>query len=384
MIDFSGYTRKAIQEDMLGQVPDDLDKRQGSMIQTAIGPVAWYLEGTYMILDQIQTNSNPQTAVGEALDLITITRGISRNAARAAVRKGTFNVPIPSGSQFKTINGAASLIFISGDAVTNESSEGNYVYLLTCATPGSAGNSYTGAILPITVISGLTSASIGAIETAGTDEETDESLRSRYFASFDVASFGGNISAYRNTIVAIDGVGAVQVYPTWNGGGTVLCSILGSDFKPAIPATIQEVQNIICPSEDGGSTPSPNGYGMAPIGAAVTITTGTELTLDITCDIQFQSGIQNGPEVYQEQIKEHIQDYINEVMADWGAPLKSQKIEYSVVIYISRIIYSILQIAEIVNVSNVQINGSGNDVVLTETSALQQVPVLGTVVINGE
>ena len=164
----------------------------------------------------------------------------------------------------------------------------------------------------------------------------------------------------------------------------VLCSILGSDFKPAIPATIQEVQNIICPSEDGGSTPSPNGYGMAPIGAAVTITTGTELTLDITCDIQFQSGIQNGPEVYQEQIKEHIQDYINEVMADWGAPLKSQKIEYSVVIYISRIIYSILQIAEIVNVSNVQINGSGNDVVLTETSALQQVPVLGTVVINGE
>ena len=72
MIDFSGYTRKAIQEDMLGQVPDDLDKRQGSMIQTAIGPVAWYLEGTYMILDQIQTNSNPQTAVGEALDLITI------------------------------------------------------------------------------------------------------------------------------------------------------------------------------------------------------------------------------------------------------------------------------------------------------------------------
>ena len=160
MIDFSGYTRKAIQEDMLGQVPDDLDKRQGSMIQTAIGPVAWYLEGTYMILDQIQTNSNPQTAVGEALDLITITRGISRNAARAAVRKGTFNVPIPSGSQFKTINGAASLIFISGDAVTNESSEGNYVYLLTCATPGSAGNSYTGAILPITVISGLTSASM--------------------------------------------------------------------------------------------------------------------------------------------------------------------------------------------------------------------------------
>ena len=384
MIDLSGYTTKAILAAMLEQVDPGLDTRQGSIIQTALGPVAWYLEGVYMTLNQIQENSNPQTAVGESLDLITITRGITRNAARAAVRKGTFNVEIPSGSTFKTINGADSLIFVSGDEITDESSGENYVYQLTCTTPGTAGNSYTGAILPITAISGLTSANIGDIITAGTDEETDASLRSRFFASFDVAAFGGNISAYRNAILAIDGVGAVQVYPAWNGGGTVLCSILGSDLKPAIPATVKEVQGIICPSEDGGSTPSPNGYGMAPIGAAVTITTGTELVLNITCDIQFQNGIQNGPEMYQSQIEERIQDYINEVVAEWGAPIKSQTISYSVVIYISRIIYSILQISEIVNVSNVRINGSGNDLTLTETPTLQQVPVLGEVVINGE
>lgn len=384
MIDLSGYTTKAILAAMLEQVDPGLDTRQGSIIQTALGPVAWYLEGVYMTLNQIQENSNPQTAVGESLDLITITRGITRNVARAAVRKGTFNVEIPSGSAFKTINGADSLIFVSGDEITDESSGENYVYQLTCTTPGTAGNSYTGAILPITAISGLTSANIGEIITAGTDEETDASLRSRFFASFDVAAFGGNISAYRNAILAIDGVGAVQVYPAWNGGGTVLCSILGSDLKPAIPATVKEVQGIICPSEDGGSTPSPNGYGMAPIGAAVTITTGTELVLNITCDIQFQNGIQNGPEMYQSQIEERIQDYINEVVAEWGAPIKSQTISYSVVIYISRIIYSILQISEIVNVSNVRINGSGNDLTLTETPTLQQVPVLGEVVINGE
>ena len=369
---------------MLGQVDPSLDTRQGSIIQTALGPVAWYLEGTYMTLDQIQKNSNPETAVGDSLDLITITRGIHRNAARAAVRKGTFNIQIPSGSTFKTINGADSLIFVSGDEITDESSEESYIYELTCTTPGAAGNSYIGSILPITAISGLTSASIGAIITAGTDEETDDSLRARFFASFDTANFGGNIPAYRNTILAIDGVGAVQVYPAWNGGGTVLCSILGSDLKPALPATVEEVQGIICPSEDGGSTPSPNGYGMAPIGAAVTITTGTELTLNITCNIQFQNGIRNGPEIYQDQIEERIQAYINEVLSEWGAPIKSHTISYSVVIYISRIIYSILQISDIVNVSNVQINGSGTDLVLTETAQLQQVPVLGTVVINGE
>lgn len=381
-VDLSGYTQQAIQESMLSQVDPDIDTRQGSIIQTALGPVSWYLEGTYLTLNQVQQNSNPETAVGDALDLIVITRGITRKAATAAVRQGTFNIQIPSGSQFKTINGADSLIFTSGDLVSSDS--GSYVYQLTCNTPGSAGNNYTGAILPITAISGLTSATIGTVITAGTDEETDSALRARYFATFDVASFGGNIASYRNEILAMDGVGAVQVYPAWNGGGTVLCSILGDDLTPALPATVEAVQNAICPSEDGGSTPSPNGYGLAPIGAAVTITTATELTLNISCDIEFVATLQNGVEVYQNQIEQQIQAYLDEVNATWGNALKSQTVSYPVTVYISRIIYSILQISEIVNVTNVQINGSPNDLTLTETAQLQQVPVLGTVTINGE
>lgn len=382
MVDLSGYTQKKIEKSMLEQVDPNLDTREGSMIQTAIGPAAWALEGSYLTLGQIQDNSNPVTAVGEALDLIVVTRGISRNPARAAVRQGTFDTEIPEGSKFKTINGADSLIFTSGNLVSSD--DVSYAYELTCDTPGTAGNSYTGAILPITAITGLTSASIGTIITAGTDEETDDALRARYWASFGVQAFGGNIAAYRQAILAISGVGAVQVYPAWKGGGTVLCSILGSDLKPALPAIVEEVQEIICPSEDGGLTPSPNGYGMAPIGAAATITTATELTLDITCDIQFESSVQNGVETYREEIEQHISDYLHEVCETWGNPLKSFTVSYQVMVYIARIIYAVLQIPEIVNMTNVMINGSGNDLVLTETAELQQVPVLGTVVINGE
>lgn len=64
MIDLSGYTQAALQEEMLKQVPDDIDKRQGSIIQTAIGPAAWYLEGLYMTLAQVQQNAYADTAVG--------------------------------------------------------------------------------------------------------------------------------------------------------------------------------------------------------------------------------------------------------------------------------------------------------------------------------
>lgn len=382
MIDFSGYTKSQIERDMLAQVDPSLDTRQGSMIQTALGPVAWYLEGLYMVLSQIQQNSNPSTAVGEALELLTAARNVNRTQARAAVRQGTFNVEIPTGSQFRTINGADSLVFTSGNLIS--SSDGSYVYQLTCNTPGSAGNSYTGALLPVTAIAGLTSATIGAVITAGTDEETDDSLRNRYFLSFDTPAFGGNISSYRQTILALDGVGAVQVYPAWNGGGTVLCSILGDDLKPALPATVQEVQSYICPPEDGEASPSPNGYGMAPIGAAVTITTGTELTLDITCNIEFAESVQNGVETYQQEIEQKIQEYIDRVNSDWGNPLISQSVSYPLTVYVSRISYAILQISAVVNVTNVQINGSSADLHLTETAQLQQVAVLGEVVINGE
>lgn len=382
MIDFSGYTREAIQKEMLDQVDPNIDTREGSMIQTAIGPAAWYLEGVYMILKQIQDNAYPATAVGDCLDKIVQTRGLTRKQATAAVRKGTFNTAVPSGSEFKTINGADSQIFVTGDRISGGGPE--YVYAMQCKDAGTSGNNYSGNLLPITPVENLTSAVLGDIITAGTEEETDEALRSRFYETFDVAAFGGNISSYKNEILSIEGVGAVQVYPAWKGGGTVLCSILGDDLRPALSATVQKVQNIICPPEDGGSAPSADGYGIAPIGAAVTITTGTALTLNITCDIDFVETMLNGVETYRDQIRQKIQEYLDTLCKTWEDPLKAHQITYAVTVYASRIIYSILTIQDVVNVSNVKINGVSGDLKLTETSALQQVPVLGTVVINGE
>ena len=381
VIDFGGYTAKVIEKDMLRQVPEDIDTREGSIIQTAVGPVAWYLEGLYLELAHLQANAYADTAVGKALNLIVQQRGLTRNPATPAIRKGSFNVPIPSGAQFKTINGANSVIFVSGELLF--STENSYVYAMTCQVLGIVGNNYIGNLLPITAVSDLTSATLGEIITAGTEEETDKALRERFFETFRVAAFGGNIQAYRNAILAIPGVGAVQVYPAWQGGGTVLCSILDDKRKPALAATVQTVQDIICPSEGDGTAPSPNGYGMAPIGAAVTITTAAPLTLDITCDIEFALNVQNGAETYLGQVEEKIQEYLDTVSQTWGVPLKGHTIDYAVTVYVSRIIFAVLTIPEIVNVTNVRINGSEKDLHLTETSELQQIPELGTVVING-
>lgn len=380
MIDFSNYTAKNIESAMLEQIDDSFDKREGSLIQTAEGPVAWWLEGMYLTLNQIQRNASPFYAVGDSLDDLTALRGVTRKVATPAVRQGTFNAEIPTGSRFKTINGADSVVFDSGDLISENN--GTYIYKLTCETAGTIGNSYTGAILPITAIAGLSSASIGDIIIEGAEEESDDALRARFFNTFDSQPYGGNISEYRQSILAISGVGAVQIYPAYNGGGTVLCSILNDSFAPASSALINTVQDAICPIPEGESSPSPNGYGVAPIGASVTITTGTEFTLNISADIEFQSTIENGLELYSDAIKEQIEAYIASVKSAWGSALTAHQISYPVTIYSARIIYAILSVPEVVNVTNLTINGQSGDLSLTETAALQQVPKVGEITLN--
>lgn len=378
MIDFSEYTNAYIQAQMLSQVDDGIDKREGSMIQTAIAPVAWFLEGLFLTLDQIQKNAYAGTAVGESLDYIVAERGLTRKAAVPAVRQGMFNMAIPEGSAFRTIDGTNSVIFTSGALI---SSGTTYVYEMTCQTAGTAGNSYTGNILPITAIPGLTLATIGTVLIEGTEAETDDALRTRYFDTFEVEAFGGNIASYRREILAIPGVGAVQVYPAYVGGGTVLCSILDSNLTPAETALVTAVQGIICP--DPGGQPSPLGYGFAPIGAAVLITTATNLTCNFEMDVQFDASVGNGVATYQSEIEDAIAGYIHTVCETWGRALTGQVVSYPVNIYVSRIIAAILAaVPEVVNVSNIEINGTAGDLALTENATLQQIPSLGTVTLH--
>ena len=58
-------------------------------------------------------------------------------------------------------------------------------------------------------------------------------------------------------------------------------------------------------------------------------------------------------------------------------------IGYPVTVYLSRIIYAILTVPQVASVTEVLINDEeAADIVLTETAALQQVPVLGEVTVH--
>lgn len=370
MIDFSGQTYQAILAAQLSQIPNTIDTREGSMIQTALGPESYALEEFYLTLNQVQQSGFVQTAVGQSLDYLAAIGGITRYPASAAVRLGVFNTAVPIGARFSTVDGENSINF----TVTAATSTANQ-YQLTAETPGTIGNSYSGPILPITVILGLTSAQLTDILIPGDDTETDDELRARLISALNAKPFGGNIASYQQNILAIDGVGAVQVYSTWNGGGTVKCSIIGADFLPASSQLIQTVQNAIDPPPNQGL-----GYGLAPIGAQVTIVAPVEVTVNISATVTLQSGYSLSQ--VEPLIQTALENYLSTVRQGWGTPASTSDISYTANVYLARVTAAILNAGGIENVTNVEINGSAADLILTETGQTQQVPVLGTVSIS--
>ena len=376
MIDFSQDTYRNLLNKMLKRVPNIFDKRDGSPIMTALGPAAYALEEFYLSLNQVQRSAFIQTSSGSDLDLLAVIAGLTRYTASDAVRLGIFDAEIPIGSRFSTINGGNSINFeATAVAEVEEPTEGDYYYQLTAETPGTVGNDYAGPILPITTIPGLSSAQIQDILVPGDDTETDESFRERIIEALNERPFGGNIASYRQFVPSIDGVGSVQVYPTWNGGGTVKLSILGSDWLPASETVVENVQNAVDPPPNQGL-----GLGMAPIGAKVTVVAPTAVEVNVSATLTLASGYQIGQ--VQDPIENAIEAYLLSVRQEWDTNTSTTAVEYAADVYIARITAAIVGVTGVVNATNVQLNGGTADLTLTETGTTQEVPTLGTVTLT--
>ena len=250
--------------------------------------------------------------------------------------------------------------------------EGFHYYQLTAETMGTIGNEYTGPILPITAIPGLTSAQITDILVPGDDTETDEAFRERIVEALNERPFGGNIAAYKQYVGGLDGVGSVQVYPTWNGGGTVKLSVLGADWLPASPTLVENVQNAVDPPPNQGL-----GLGMAPIGAQVTVVAPTELTVNVSATVTLASGYEIGQ--VQQPIEDAIEAYLLTVRQAWADNTSTTSVVYTADVYLARVTAAIVGVTGVANATNVQLNGGTADLILTESGTTQQVPVLGTV-----
>jgi uncharacterized phage protein gp47/JayE len=345
------YTYEAILKRMLDRVPGDLDKREGSVIYNALAPSAAELAQAYIKVFDIENRTYADTAYDEDLRRRTAERGVILNQATKALRKGIFNIDIPINSRF---NGG-DLNYIARERISYG------VYKMECETAGSVGNYYYGTLLPIEYIDGLKSAEISDVIIPGEDVEDNESLRKRYFSTFDSESFGGNIQDYKEKTNSLAGVGGTKVYPAWNGGGTVKLVIIDSNYKKPSVEVVYSVQTATDPVENQGK-----GLGIAPIGHTVTVEGVMEKVVDIQSNITLQSGyVWDDVEA---AVKEVILNYFTDLNKTWEEST-------NLVVRISQIETRILNVNGVLDIQNTLLNGNAANLVLRdiEIAALGEV-----------
>ncbi|MCL2568600.1 MAG: baseplate J/gp47 family protein [Oscillospiraceae bacterium] len=354
---FEGILKRLLEE-ARGQFPE-LDTREGSLIYSALAPAAVELERLYVALQVSLEMSYADTASREYLIRRAMERGIRPLEASSAVIEAAMepeDVPLGLGTRFR----AGTVIY----AVSGWS--GDDSPLLTAESAGAIGNQSGGRLTPVDLVEGLRSASIRALAVPGRDVEETEAFRRRYLESRRAESFGGNIAAYREKVLAVAGVGGVQVTPTPEGPGTVGIRILGADFSPPSATLIAAVQEILDPPESSGA-----GSGWAPIGHRVTVNGALAVSVFVSADLTLESGADMA--AVRGAALAVIEAYFLELREAWDQGER-------MVVRVSQVDTRLLDVRGVLDVADTTLNGQRGNLLLQEA----EVPELSGLVLWSE
>lgn len=351
------YEYQSILQQMLDAVPDTLDKREGSVIYTALAPAALLLAQQNYMIGYLFNLLFADTSTGGWLDRVVYDFGISRDQATYAQRKITLTdtdgqpMDLPAGTRF-AIN---SLTF----ALSERKAAGEYFAL--CEQPGTQGNLYTGELLPVDNLNGLGAAVLAPEPVvAARDAETDDALRERFYQTVRRSPYGGNIADYEQKTLEVDGVGAVQVFaaPVMGPGrvGLVIGDEQGNRASQELVGRVQELMGV-------------NGDGIAPIWHTVTVGTSVDLPVNVAAPVRLRTGASF--EIVQPRVEDTVRAYIEDI----GFTDQT--------VFHAKLVAAILGCHEsILDVGAVTMNGAAANIALNKTFDSYEVPTIGTITVT--
>lgn len=360
---------------MLDNVPNDIDKREGSIIYDAVAPAAMVSAQQSLSLANIIRETYIKTAQGEFLDYRAVEHGTSRYTATNTEVKARFNdddgnpVNVEVGDRFASI--AESPIFY-----TVIKANGDGTAEMQAEEAGTSANSYIGQVLPVTPNDNLAWAEITEITIPAKDEENDEHLRARLLNSNYWVAYGGNVADYLDMTSKIPDVGATQIYPVWNGAGTVKLVILNNDLMPASQTLIKKVKEEIDPEDN-----ETQGYGLAPIDHRVTVVAPETFEVNIAMNVTTAENA--SIDTIRTNIKVSLEELFKSLRRDWSTINATVGRGYSMTIYRSKILSRVMMLEGVANATMPRLNGKDEDLQLVFNNTVSQLPVLGEVTVNG-
>ena len=349
---YENMTYEFILNRMMQRVLTDypnLDNREGSIIFNALAGAAAELAIAYIELDNTRNESFVDTASREGILLGCKQMGIKTSLfdANAGVHKGVFNVEVSIGSRW-------NCDVFNYEVTEYLGMEDSYhTYKMVCETMGTAPNNLTGDLTAISEIpTGLSYAKITECLIEGENEKSDEEIKDFYYEYINNVRSDGNVAQYYQWCLEYDGIGNAKVFPLWNGKNTVKVSILSSSNRAATEELVAEFQEYLDPGIEG------MGNGIAPIGAFVTVSTATEVPINISARVKMKDGYTD-----TSTIGTALQDYFSSI-----------SYEKSMVAYMT-VGATILSAAGVEFVTDLLVNEGTSDVILGD----EEIPILGTV-----
>ena len=285
---------------ILDNIDDKYNKHQGTFVWDMISPTSFELG---FIHQEIMNSSNllsVENLNGELLDLRVFgITGIKRNPATFSTGIVTITGTDGTIVQQGTLVAAGEIIFETTKEMTIVNNEVKIPVI--CTQSGSVGNVMKGTInsFPVTTVGLNTVTNENDMEN-GYDEETDESLRERYYAQLRLPATSGNKYHYMLWAKSVTGVGDVYVDPLWNGNGTVKVVITDSNMNKPSEDLIKSVFDYI--EEE------------RPIGATVTVTGATLKDIKIDVRVRLFDGYAIGQ--VKEDFAAALEDYRKEIGFD--------------------------------------------------------------------
>lgn len=337
-------TEEAILKRMMDKTPNDLDKREGSIIYNALAPIALELAMAYSSLDRFLEYTFAQVDTPEEyLEKRVSEIGMYRKQPTRAIKKGLFydssnifmDIPLNSRFSIDSLNYRAVEKIDKG------------TYRMECEKVGSIGNTPSGTLIPIDYVENLATAELGETIQEGQDIEKGEELYNRFTERIQNPTTSGNPNHYKQWAKEVTGVGDAKIVPLWNGNGTVKVVTIDSNKKAPSNELIEKVLKYI---EE-----------VRPIGPKVTVVGVTEKQINVTVKLTLANGFNIG-QVQQEFLK-LLDKYLKDI---------AFKLTY---ISIARIGNLLLSTPGVLDYMDLKINNSTANIGLQD----EEIPVIGTI-----
>lgn len=331
-------TYEEIKQRVLSNTNIDVDKREGSFLNNMASPLSYELAKFYIEQQDLVNMAFVKNGYFNYLDAKCEEYGISRKQGTKSVGEVVF-----TGENGTLISNGAMLFVddlyfvVLNDAIIAENQAELVVEALEV---GKQYNLLANTRLTLTEpINGVNDIYVKSNFENGTDIESDEDLRERFFTTIKKSYTSGNVAHYEMWTLEVDGTGACKVYPLKNGNGTVEIVITNSDM---LGASSELIENVKANIEE-----------KRPIGASVTVVSATEKAINVSATIRLIKGYD-----------------IEEVKAEFATKLTQYLKEIAfkdTYISIARLGNLLLDTTGVFDYADFKVNGVNSNIILSDT-----------------